>query len=263
MRYSLELEKGSDVGRVRQQNEDCVGIDSNQHLFVLADGMGGHNAGEIASAMAVDFLLNGVAQIQHRASEIRGYTPDAIMDQLNILISEANRLIYEAGLRENHLKGMGTTVVVGLVVDEKLFYAHVGDSRLYCLREGQLIQLTEDHTLLQEVKNDSLHGNVDFDATIPANIVTRALGAGPEVVADCGVTELRLGDIYFACSDGVNDRLPDTTIQHTIEASEAMASVIAHTIMLANEAGGEDNISVVMMSVKKGTFVDGLKRLFS
>ncbi len=263
MRYSLELEKGTDVGRVRQQNEDCVGIDNNRHLFVLADGMGGHNAGEIASAMAVDFLLNGIAQIQRRASQTRGYTPDTIMDQLNTLISDSNRLIYEAGHRENHLKGMGTTVVIGLVVDDKLFYAHVGDSRLYRLREGQLVQLTEDHTLLQEVKNDSLHGEIDFEATIPGNIVTRALGAGPAVAADCGVTELRWDDIYLACSDGVNDRLSDATIQHTVEASQALASVIAHMIMLANEAGGEDNMSMVMMRVKRGAFMDGLKRLFS
>jgi len=202
------------------------------------------------------------ANIKHKARGSKGQSDALVMDQLISLISDSNQQIFEAGLREDRLKGMGTTIVAGLVIGDKLFYAHVGDSRLYRLRKGQLMQLTEDHTLLQEAKNGSLHGEMDLEATIPGNIVTRALGAGPKVEVDCAVTLLQLDDIYLSCSDGISDRLSDATIQQTIEASDASAPAIAHMIMLANEAGGEDNISAIMMRVSDRSLVGGLKRLF-
>ncbi len=261
-RYLLEFVKESDVGQIRRINEDCVGVDNEKGIFVLADGMGGHASGEIASAMAVDFLLRDLANIQDNADpSLRGWE-QFILGQLELSIVECNKQIYEAGKREAHMDGMGTTVVSGLVIEEQLFYAHVGDSRLYRLREGRLEQLTEDHSLLQEAKN-SIHSETKFETTIPGNIVTRALGVAAYVQPDTAITYLKDRDIYLSCSDGLTDLLKDETILETMEASNALAPIATQLILQANEAGGEDNISVVLLGVKRETLAGGFLRLFS
>lgn len=264
MSFLLELIKGTDAGRVRKINEDCVGIDEERGLFVLADGMGGHKAGEVASAMAVDILLSGLSQIQQTVKRSTAQKERFILDQLKSLIVACNQQIYEAGQQEEHRKGMGATVVAGLEYGDSLYYVHVGDSRLYCLRNEKLRQLTEDHTLLQEVKNESaVFGNTELETTVPGNIVTRALGAGPEVNPDCFFTPMQDGDIYLCCSDGLSDRLSDETIRQTIRASNTLLPVVAQLILQANEAGGEDNISVIIIEVSEGGVFSRLKKLWS
>jgi len=165
-------------------------------------------------------------------------------------------------LREIQMNGMGTTVVAGLIIESLLFYTHVGDSRLYRLRAGRLDLLTEDHTLLQEMKSDVTNKDIDVEATIPGNIVTRALGAEADVEPDAAYVSLEVGDIYLSCSDGLNDRLSDEIIQQTMESSKTLAPIVAYLIMLANEAGGEDNISVVLMGVESSSLLDRVKQYF-
>ncbi len=261
-RYLLEFVKESDVGQIRRINEDCVGVDNEKGIFVLADGMGGHASGEIASAMAVDFLLRDLAKIQDNADPSLQGWEQFILDQLELSIVECNKQIFEAGKREVHMDGMGTTVVSGLVIEEQLFYAHVGDSRLYQLREGHLEQLTEDHSLLQEAKN-SFNSKIGIETTIPGNIITRALGVAAYVQPDTASTYLKDRDIYLSCSDGLTDLLKDETILETMEASNALAPIATQLILQANEAGGEDNISVVLLGAKRETLVGGFVRLFS
>ncbi|MCP3669060.1 MAG: serine/threonine-protein phosphatase [Gammaproteobacteria bacterium] len=263
MSYILELAQGVDIGRTKENNEDCVGVDTDKGIFILADGIGGHNAGEIASAMAVDFLLNSMADIQSSADTSIDIWKQCLMDQLVSAVVKCNSLIYSAGQREIHMKGMGTTVVAGFVVEDQLIYVHVGDSRLYRLRKGRLDQLTEDHTLFQEVKKMSMDGEIDYEATIPRNIVTRALGADPEVKPDTASTHIQAEDVYLICSDGLSDKLPDDTIHKTIGESGKLASMVDYLIMQANEAGGEDNISVILMGVKQYSLLQGFKRLIT
>ncbi|MCP3666476.1 MAG: serine/threonine-protein phosphatase [Gammaproteobacteria bacterium] len=266
-RYLLEIIKETDVGQIRRINEDCVGVDNEKGIFVLADGMGGHASGEIASAMAVDFLLRDLAKIQDNADpSLRGWE-QFILDQLELSIVECNKQIFEAGKRGVHMDGMGTTVVSGLVIEEQLFYAHVGDSRLYRLREGHLEQLTEDHSLLQEAINsfnrNSFNSEIGIETTIPGNIITRALGVAAYVQPDTASTYLKDRDIYLSCSDGLTDLLKDETILETMEASNALAPIATQLILQANEAGGEDNISVVLLGAKRETLIGGIVRLFS
>ena len=259
---SLQIVNGTDKGRVRKLNEDCVGIDENRGLFVLADGMGGHKAGEVASAMAVEILLEGLATIQDNVKKSELQKERFILDQLKSLIIHCNQEIYTVGQSDDNTQGMGATVVAGMLYEDALFYVHVGDSRLYRYRDEKLHQLTEDHTLLQEVirQSDALD-EFDLEAAIPSNIVTRALGAGPDVDPDCFFTMLDTEDLYLSCSDGLSDRLSDEIIRKTIESSDQLQPLLSKLILLANEAGGEDNISVVLMKVgEEEGLLDRVKR---
>ncbi len=259
----LELAQGIDIGRTKTNNEDCVGVDTDKGLFVLADGIGGHNAGEIASAMAVDFMLNSLDDIQSSVDTSIDMWKQCLMDQLASAAVKCNSQIYSAGQREIHMNGMGTTVVAGFVIEDQLIYVHVGDSRLYRLRKGRLNQLTEDHSLFQEVKKMSVNGEIDYEATIPRNIVTRALGADPEVKPDTGSTNIQAEDIFLICSDGLSDKLPDDEIHKTIGDPGELAPMIDYLIMQANEAGGEDNISVILMKIKQYSLLQGFKQLIT
>lgn len=263
MSYSVELAKGTDVGRVRHLNEDCVATDPARGLFVLADGMGGHNAGEIASAMAVNYLLEALATLHDGMGQSRHDQDSVIRLGLHDAVTRCNQQIYQAGRREARYKGMGTTLVAGLLQEQQLHYVHVGDSRLYRQRDGRLQQLTQDHSLVQELVQQSGQSEEEISATIPGNIVTRALGAEADVEPAIGCDEIQPGDLYLCCSDGLSDRISDEAIQHTLAECEGLPATVEHLIMQANEAGGEDNISLVLMRINPASWLTSIKRLFS
>ncbi|MCX7692759.1 Stp1/IreP family PP2C-type Ser/Thr phosphatase [Tepidimonas taiwanensis] len=228
----------TDPGRVRPNNEDTVRIEPDIGLVVVADGLGGYNAGEVASRLCCDT----VAEIVRTAS-----TPRAADERLRSAIEAANQRIHAHAQRHAAYHGMATTVVAVLVSGEQLTVAHVGDSRLYRLRHGRLVALTRDHTLVQEyidagwLHPDDIH-HVDY-----RNIVTRAVGALPAVTVDVAKHTVQAGDTYLLCSDGLTEMLSDAEIEAILCNAPLGPATALALIDAANAAGGSDNIAVAMI----------------
>jgi len=234
-----------DRGLVRKNNEDAVRLLSEDGVVVLADGMGGHKAGEVASEMAVqriaDFLVDQLQQGADGSNPVQAWLPQAV--------AEANRAIFEMSQQFITHTGMGTTVVAGLFTRNRLFYAHLGDSRLYLLRNGRLTLLTRDHTMLQSLMDSGLFKTAHEAraAGISSSQLTRGVGLGAKVDAACAEIELEPSDIYLFCSDGLTNMVTDGMIGAVIQESLPDLSRAADLLLeLALEQGGTDNISLVL-----------------
>ncbi|MEW6561823.1 MAG: Stp1/IreP family PP2C-type Ser/Thr phosphatase [Pseudomonadota bacterium] len=251
---ALEIASLTDQGRVRPHNEDSLAWDAACGLVVLADGMGGYNAGEVASGLAVRALTDGFAAdfAQLRAARRdNGGAVQIAAELLNVYVHKANRVIYEMARVEAECAGMGTTLVAGVFCDNKLVTAHVGDSRLYRLRDGQLETVTRDHSLVQEMVDGGLISKHDARRSNNRNLITRALGTQPDVEVEIGIYPVRVGDLYLLCSDGLNDMVEDEEIAEIAEALQANLPLTAnHLVQSANDYGGRDNISVLLVKVK-------------
>jgi len=251
---AIEMIAVTDVGQKRDHNEDCVGIDKANGIAVLADGMGGHNAGEVASAMAVDLitrlLKDGIKRFSPgELDEETGFSKEAVLARKSAVT--ANNVIIEAAQANPECSGMGTTVVVALFYADRVAVAHVGDSRMYLLRDECLSHVTEDHSLIQEQVRRGLLTAEDARNSSIKNLVTRALGVENDVEADVVEEITRVGDLFMMCSDGLTDVVPDEAIRLTmIEHANHLDVAAQHLIDLANDAGGPDNISVIIMRVK-------------
>lgn len=230
----------SDIGKVRETNEDS--LICALPLLVVADGMGGHVAGEVASQLAAETLQNSV---------VAGADHPIVM--LNTAIDHANTLIYRMAKEKNELSGMGTTVTAALVDGATLYWGHVGDSRLYLLRGGELKQITEDHSLVGElVRSGSISAQEAL--THPhRNILTRAVGTSDQVRVDSGSLDLVAGDVILLCTDGLTNMLSDDTIREILLNNKDAVEVL---IAEANAAGGLDNITVITGHYGGG--IDGL-----
>ncbi len=210
----------SDAGRVRGNNEDAVAEDEEIGLLVLADGMGGYNAGEIASGIAVTTVLDVVKRSWPalRRGEVdaqSGYSSEAML--LKNALENAHATIHQVAQTQPQCAGMGTTIVVALLHDDRLAIAYVGDSRLYRLRNGTLEQLTRDHSLLEELVSRGHYSREDATRLVRKNIVTRALGVENEVQVDLIEDTVEVGDLVLLCSDGLTDMIGDETIRLTLE----------------------------------------------
>lgn len=243
----------SDTGRKRPHNEDRVAADPGNGIAVLADGMGGHKGGEIASALAVDTVIRELgARLPGIASEsVDGaYAPESRLTR-DVVIA-ANTVVYETARTQPQYEGMGTTLVVALFYDDRLTLAHVGDSRAYRLRGGRLELLTRDHTLMQELIDRGFYTPEEAHASLNRNIVTRALGIEESVNVDLQEEIALSGDIYLLCSDGLNDMVDDETILLTLnEFGDNLEGAADDLIRKANRNGGQDNVSVVLARVLK------------
>jgi PPM family protein phosphatase len=250
---ALQIVSATDPGRVRAHNEDCVESRPELGVVVLADGMGGYNAGEVASGMATSLIASGLSTT---------WTPGALKNldrsgatalahtRLQEQVTAANTAIFEAALRDPHCAGMGTTLVVCLFYDDFVSVAHIGDSRLYRMRNDVLEQLTRDHSLLQEQIDAGLISKEDARQSHNKNLVTRALGIDPEVDAEIHTYDVMEGDIYLLCSDGLNDMIDDDEMQMTLIALRSNLELTAQQLVqAANDAGGRDNISVMLIKV--------------
>lgn len=243
----------SDTGRVREHNEDAVGGNADAGLVVLADGMGGYNAGEVASGIAVRTVLELVPQACER--EIRGATdPEtSLMRQTIILrdaIARANRVIHQTAQTQPQCEGMGTTIVACLFHDNRVSIAHVGDSRLYRFRRNRFEQLTMDHSLLQELVDRGFYSQEEAARSTNRNYVTRALGVEPTVQVEVQELEVLPGDVYLLCSDGLSDMVEDEDIHLTISTFGANLEMAGQQlIQLSNDHGGKDNVSVILSQV--------------
>lgn len=250
---ALDVARLTDPGLVRERNEDSVAGDVSCGLLVLADGMGGYQAGEIASEIAV---LTIVAELKE---SLAGCTPGKIdpstgMQYESQLIQEvvrkANTNIFQVSQSLQHCAGMGTTLVLALFTNDRVLVGHIGDSRLYRLRDSIFTRLTEDHSLLQEQINAGLITPEQARLSQQKNLVTRGLGVDPEVELELHEYDVIPGDIYLMCSDGLSDLLEDKDIYLTLSSLSANLEMAAHELVqLANEKGGYDNVSVILARV--------------
>lgn len=233
----------TDPGRMRDGNEDCIATRPDIGLAILADGMGGHLAGEVASRMAVEIVTRHFAETLGTAS----WTGDDAAGAITDAIHAANLAIYEAARARPECAGMGSTIVVALFAADRMWVGHVGDSRLYRLRAGALTQLTQDHSVIQELVNRGLFTLEEARQTVAKNLVTRALGVEAGIAPDISAQATQPGDVYLLCSDGLNEVLTDAEIAAALaEPATELAVTARRLVDLANERGGPDNISVIL-----------------
>lgn len=251
---ALEIISLTNPGMVRSHNEDSVACDPACGLVVLADGMGGYNAGEVASGIAVSVVATEICQRLQEASPIE--RDEESGDELGLAllrdnIRKANLSIYQAAQSQPQYSGMGTTIVAGLFYDNSVVVGHVGDSRMYRLRDGVLETITRDHSLLQEQIDSGMISIEDARLSKNKNLVTRAVGIDADVIPEIHVHEVRIGDIYLLCSDGLNDMVEDEDIQSSLYAMQGNLPMAAEQLVQqANDNGGRDNVSVILVKVK-------------
>ena len=245
---TLEYFSATDTGRARNNNEDSVAVDEASHLVVLADGMGGYNAGEVASGMATSFIKTELGRWLAEASDNASDTD--VRRAMDICVDNANRAIFNAANSNPQYAGMGTTLVVGVFRDGRLLMGHVGDSRGYRLRGGRLAQITHDHSLLQEQIDSGLITAEQAAFSANKNLVTRAVGVEDTVLLETHLHDVLPGDTYLLCSDGLSDMLDDESIAQLLQSSDALTEVAAALVDAANDAGGKDKISVVLARVR-------------
>lgn len=250
---ALEIASCTDPGMVRSHNEDSVAADPANGLVVLADGMGGYNAGEVASGMATTVITTEMQQLFARMKpyDVEPETQKTVAPQLvREQVMKANASIYHAAQSQPQYAGMGTTLVVCLFYDNKVLVAHLGDSRLYRMRDSGLKQITRDHSLLQEQIDSGLITSEQAKHAQHKNLVTKALGIDPTVEPEIREYETRPGDIYLLCSDGLCDMVDDGDISMTLEALGANLKLAAQQLVqMANDNGGKDNVSVILVRV--------------
>ena len=250
---SLQSASLTDPGRVRDHNEDCIESRPEIGLFVLADGMGGYNAGEVASGMATSLIADGLqeAWIPGNVTRLGREESKALSEKLiREHIARANNAIFTTSQNNPECAGMGTTLVVCLFYDNFLTVAHIGDSRLYRLRGEGMEQVTRDHSLLQEQLDSGLITPEEAKLSQNKNLVTRALGIDPSVDAEIHVYETQPDDTYVLCSDGLSDMVEDEEIRLTLLTLKTNPSLtVQQLVQAANDNGGRDNISAMLIRV--------------
>lgn len=239
----------TDVGQVREHNEDSIDCDIERSMFILADGMGGHNAGEVASALAIESIKHALYDVLTPAiidSEIVDYN-----DALYEAITYANTEIFEQALENTEYAGMGTTLVMSLIQNNKAIIANVGDSRMYVNNGDTIKQLTTDHSLVQEMVDNGYLSEEEAYSAVSRNLITRALGISEEVDVDLIEHEIQRGDVFLLCSDGLSDLVLDEEISAILKENIGDLNEGAKQLVAAaNARGGKDNISVILMTMR-------------
>jgi protein phosphatase len=262
---SIEVIAQTDVGQKRDHNEDSVGADNAYGFVLVADGMGGHNAGEVASGIAANVVyeqLRAVLPEINTGEEDKetGYALESIA--IKSAIELANQAIHQTSKTQPECAGMGTTIVAGLFYDDRISIAHVGDSRMYRLRGKRFDQITKDHSLIQELVDKGFYETVEeAQQAGNKNLITRALGVEESALVDVHEEIVMVDDIYLLCSDGLTDMVSDEKIYLTLNEFSANLKLAAEKLIeMANENGGKDNISVVLarptksFAIKKGWY---------
>jgi protein phosphatase len=253
LRGKIQLAEITDTGKVREHNEDAIGSNADIGLMVLADGMGGYNAGEVASGIAVQTITELASEGADRESRNETDPSTGLMRQSIVLrdaVARANKIIFQTAQSQTHCEGMGTTLVCAMFYDNKVSLAHVGDSRAYRLRGNKFEQLTLDHSLLQELVDRGFYSEEEAQRSTNRNYVTRALGVEPTVEVEVREFDVLPEDVFLLCSDGLPDMVEDEDIHLTISTFNASLDVVGQQLVnLANEHGGRDNVSVMLAQV--------------
>jgi len=233
---------------VRARNEDAVAADAAHGIVMVADGMGGHRSGEVASQMARDMAIKRLRSKvkRFRAGTLR-QAPQQFAEQI---VGEANRAIHDTSRQETRYQGMGTTLALAIFHDDQVTLAHVGDSRIYRLRNGKLQLLTRDDTLLSDQVEHGLIAAEDAGDSHNRNMVTQALGVNASVTVHLQGENVQLGDVYVLCTDGLNDLVEDSDLELIVDSLKTNLPMAAsHLVQLANDNGGYDNITVALARV--------------
>ncbi|PIU00677.1 MAG: serine/threonine-protein phosphatase [Bdellovibrionales bacterium CG10_big_fil_rev_8_21_14_0_10_45_34] len=241
MKYSVWAQ--TDRGLKRQTNQDTFLIDRELALFAVADGMGGHKGGEVASALAVQTIREVVSESFEKDA---GKRP---LDLISDAFLEASDRIYQVAQMKPSLTGMGTTMVAILLRDNIVYVGNVGDSRAYLFSEGRLWQVSEDHSLMCEQLRSGILKESDVADFASKNIITRSVGFEPKVQADLLFRPAKPGEIYLLCSDGVSGMLEDTDIERILTQANA-DRMVPDLIEQAKDAGGDDNITALLLSIE-------------
>ena len=243
----LKIAGYTDTGLRREYNQDHIGFDQELGIAVLADGMGGHKAGEIAAHMAVKFVLDKLRKFVLQENSV-SITGSQLLEFVSNTISSSNAEIYSAQEAEEAYKGMGTTIVATVVIGSQIYVGHVGDSRLYLYRNRTVQRLTKDHSLVQDLIDRGFYTEREARSASVGHVVTRALGTRPEVEVDANEEPLQAYDLLLLCSDGLTDMVSDWQIAEVMDENIADLEVAAKKLIaLANHYGGKDNISVILM----------------
>ena len=246
---ALEISGATDAGLTRDHNEDYIGFDKQSGIAVLADGMGGHQAGEVASRMAVEEVLNELKDVVTDQSS-RSITSSQMLGFVSNTILSSNRKIYEASVSSSSQNGMGTTVVATVLKGSRLYAGHVGDSRLYLLRNRKIRRITKDHSLVQDLIDKGFYTEEEAKEAAINHVVTRALGTSAEVEVDILQQDAEKNDLFLLCSDGLSDMLPDPVIEQVLCRPASLDDKASKLVELANLYGGKDNISVILIRVQ-------------
>jgi PPM family protein phosphatase len=253
-RMRVRFSGATDVGRSRKNNQDAIHLPTDTRIGIVADGMGGHSAGEIASRIAVETVADHYQRTAHEQPLTWPYKVDrdarADINRMTTSIMLANLEIYERAQRDPECKGMGTTVDAVSFLDDTLIIGHVGDSRVYLLRDGKLAQLTEDHSLINDYIKMKRVTAEEAENWPHKNVIVRALGMKDTVQVDIVQQTPRVGDCYLLCSDGLSGMLTDAQIAHMMQSETDLDRAVDLLIAGANEEGGNDNISVVLARIE-------------
>lgn len=249
MPYKIQAHGLSDVGHVRQNNEDFWAELPDQNFYVLADGMGGHQAGEVAAEEAVNSICHQVRTMFGAGSQ--ELTFDEAQGAIQLAIENTNTAVFQKSLESSSFQGMGTTLCCLLFHTQGLIFAHVGDSRIYKMRRGGLDPLTRDHSLLREmIERGKTSGHGD-ERKRYKNVITRAIGTEPHVEPAVHMTEVSEGDLFLMCTDGLTDMLSDEEISAIISQPLPINKLTEALVNAAKEKGGHDNITVVLVLVEQ------------
>lgn len=246
----------TDPGRVRNNNEDALAFDAQTGLCILADGMGGYKAGEIASGMAVAGISLELGRWLSQPG--RQVTVRELRKTMEVCVGNANYSVFKSACFNPDYEGMGTTLVVGVFLEDRLVLGHIGDSRCYRLRGQTFQQITKDHSLLQEQIDAGLITPEQAWSAPNKNLITRALGVEDAVLLEINEHRVELGDIYMMCSDGLSDLVRDAIMSAILGGSETLPQKAVQLVAAANESGGIDNISVVLVHVTQDPGKRGL-----
>lgn len=250
-RFRLYMTGLTDIGHARECNEDAISWDRTRGLALLADGMGGHNAGDVASRMSLEKLNTILLPSLDNPLRLRpnqGVSKHATL--VRRTINRVNAAVFKAAEANPVCKGMGTTLVLALFYDERVVLAHVGDSRIYRLRERILEPVTADHSLVRELLDKGAISTEEVCDNPYSHVITKAIGVRDRVVAEVQEFDARPGDVYLLCSDGLTDLVADHSIEESLLATSGNWERAAQRLIdLANQAGGRDNISVVLAAV--------------
>jgi serine/threonine protein phosphatase PrpC len=244
----------TDVGLQRDHNEDSFAVLAEHELFIVADGMGGHRAGDVASRLASESISDFFQRTAGEEVTWPFHFDSGLSESENRLLTAirlANRQIYEHSLKSHELRGMGTTVVGALFNPDtrKMYVGHVGDSRAYVIRNGQIAQLTRDHSLVNDYLKVMPDMPEDQRSELPKNVITRALGMQDSVEVDLLAHEVLLGDTFVLCSDGLSGMISDAEILQVASQNRDLVTACKRLAALANEHGGEDNITAVVVRI--------------
>lgn len=255
-RLSIEAAGLTDPGTVRQFNEDSIVFDADLGIMVLADGMGGHRAGEVASRMATESLRTALAG--HMPAIDANDDPAPSQLAVGQSIIRANDEIFAAAQKNPAYRGMGTTLVLAVFHGQRVLLAHVGDSRIYRLRYNRLQLLTRDDSLLRDQVELGLIDVADAGGSHNRNLVTRALGIASRVTPHLRDDEVLAGDVYLLCSDGLNDLVDDSDIELIINSLKSNLPLATHhLVQAAKDNGGHDNVSAILVRLHEAAADDG------